>query len=40
MSSKEEASAKKLTIKIEKKHKNKYSMLTLRKSKNKDRRSF
>jgi hypothetical protein len=40
MSSKEEVSAKKLTIKIERKHKSKYSMLTLKKSKSRDRESF
>jgi hypothetical protein len=40
MSSKGEASARKLTIKIGKKHKNKYRMLILKKSKNKDKENF
>ena len=40
MSSKAEVSAKKLTIKIGKKRKSKYSMLILRKFKNRNKESF
>jgi len=40
MSCKEEAYAKKLTIKIEKKHRSKYRMPIMRKSKSRNRESF